>query len=37
MPSHWARAVTGLPLGAVVAWLVLQEAAPRARAADQVN
>jgi hypothetical protein len=37
MPSHWTRAATGLPLGAAVAWLVLEAMAPRARAADQVN
>jgi hypothetical protein len=37
MPSHWARAATGLPLGAAVAWLLVQAMTPQARAADQVN
>ena len=37
MPSHWARAATGLPIGAAVAWLVLAALHTEARAADQVN
>ena len=37
MPSNWVRAATGLPLGAIVAWMVLWAAAPRIRAEDQVN
>ena len=37
MPSHWARAATGLPIGGAVAWLVLAALRTEARAADQVN
>jgi hypothetical protein len=28
MPSHWIRAATGVPLGAVVAWMVVWATAP---------
>lgn len=37
MPSHWVRAATGAPLGAMVAWMVVWVTAPRRRAEDQVN
>jgi uncharacterized membrane protein len=37
MPSHWTRAATGVPLGAIVAWMVMSATAPRTRAEDQVN
>lgn len=37
MPSHWTRAATGLPLGAVLAWMVLSALAPRTRTGNQVN
>jgi len=37
MPSNWVRAATGLPLGAIVAWMVLWATALRTHAEDQVN
>jgi uncharacterized membrane protein len=37
MPSHWIRAATGVPLGAVVAWMVVSVMRPRARAENRVN
>jgi len=37
MPSHWTRAATGVPVGAVVAWMVLSALRPGARAENQVN
>jgi len=30
MPSHWLRAATGVPVGAVVAWMVVWATAPGA-------
>jgi uncharacterized membrane protein len=37
MPSHWIRAATGIPLGAVVAWMVVWATVPRNHAENQVN
>jgi uncharacterized membrane protein len=37
MPANWIRTVTGVPLGATVAWMVLSSMPHLTRAENQVN